>query len=260
LPSVVVSVGLGADPDGARAVANFSLANALRRSEPGSAAWLRQMALAQALADELAAVARAQGPITDAELESWTAAHWLGVDRPAAFRTTHVVVVVDEKATEAERASARTLAERIRGAVADAASLDEFRAKATAVPAEGATVKVEDLEPVVADGRVVRLGAKVGAPTGNYDEAFAQAACALDQLGETSPVITSSFGFHVLRLVEIVPELRFSADERRVMATGDVYDMRARKQLNELIAAARKQESASVERSAEEATARVSVE
>jgi hypothetical protein len=260
LDSSVISVGLGADPDGTRALRNFVLATALRTSEAMSAEWLRRSALAHAMADEVALAAKAQGPVTDEELASWTSAYWLGVDRPAAFRTTHAIVLSDAKAPEADKDAARALAERVRSAVVDAATLDDFRAKVAAIPAQGLAVKIEDLEPVAADGRVVRLGSKIGAPIATYDEAFAKAASALSRIGETSPVVTSSFGYHVLRLVDVIPELRFDADERRLMALRDVYDLRARNQLDELVANARKQESASVERSAEEATARVSVD
>lgn len=260
LPADVMAVGLGADPDGARAVRNFGLANALERVEPDGSAWLRRAALAHVVADELTAAAQADGPPTDEELAAWTSANWLGVDRPAAFRAIHAVVVSDAKAGPAEPDAAFALAERIRLAVLGAASAEEFRAKASEVPTATLTVKVEDLEPVAPDGRVVRLGAKVGAAIATYDEAFARAASSLSRIGETSPVVTSSFGYHVLRLVEVVPELRFGIDERRVMAERDVFDLRARKQLKELIATARQPEFVGVERSAEEATARVSVE
>ena len=256
----VVEVGIAGDPDGRAAVANFALANALRTAEPGSAAWLRRLALAHALADDLARAAEARGATSDAELASWTAAPWLEVDRPTAFRTVHAVVLDDPKATETERAAARELAERIRVAVLDATNLAEFRTKAAGVAAGGATVKVEELDPVAADGRVVRLGTAVGAPVSTYDEAFAKAASSLGRIGETSPVVTSSFGHHVLRLEEIIPELRVPAEQRRLLAARDVLDMRARTELNDLLTAARSREAVGVERSAEEATARVSVE
>lgn len=256
----VIEVGLGADPDGSRALGNFRLAAALQVTEPSGVAWLRRIALAHVLADGLARDASARGPVSDAELSSWSEAHWLGVDRPMAFRTTHAVVLSDQNASAADQTSARALAEQIRSAVLDAATVEEFRSKVAAVPATGLTVKVEDLDAVAADGRVVQLGAKVGAPIATYDEAFAKAAGALTQLGETSPVVNTSFGFHVLRLVGSIPELRFGPEYRREQSARDVYDLRARTQLNELITASRKIASAGIERSAEEATARVSVE
>jgi PPIC-type PPIASE domain len=256
----VVSVGLIADPEGTRAVRNFTLAAALRAREAAGAEWLRRAALAHALADELAASAVAQGPPTDAELASWTEAHWLEVDRPRAARCIHAVVLLAANATGSEREAARALAERIRNAVAGAATLDEFRAKALAEPAAELKVKVEELQAVAADGRVVRLGSAPGAPVATYDDAFARAASALTGVGETSPIVASAFGYHVLRLVEVTPELRVAADERRALAARDVFDMRARHQLVDHLAIARAREGIGIERSAEEATARVQVE
>lgn len=255
----VVAAGLASDPNGERAVRNFVLATGLETSEPTLAAWYRRVALAHVLADELTAAAQAQGAVTDEELESWTSAHWLGVDRPLAFRTVHAVVVTDAAAGEAEQAASRALAEQIRSAVIGAGTVEEFRERVNAVPNSGRTVKVEDLEPVVADGRVVRLGARVGAAVATYDEAFARAATALEKVGETSPVVASSFGYHVLRLVELVPELRFGVEERRRMAARDVYSLRARRKLTEITSAAQTP-VVGIERSAGEATARVSVE
>lgn len=260
LEAPVVGVGLAGDPDGTRAVANFSLATGFRTFEPSAAAWLSRVALAHSLGLDLAASARQLGSVTDAELATWTARHWLSVDRPLAFRTTHAVVLVKPNAAADVHAASRRLAEQIRAAVVTATTVDEFKTQANAVPSSGLTVKVEDLDAVTADGRVVRIGNKAGAPAGTYDPAFAKAAAALSSVGETSAVVTSAFGYHVLRLTELVPELRLGSEERRGLAAPEVYDDRARQLLGAVLGAARTSVVVAVERSAEEATSRVRVE
>jgi hypothetical protein len=178
----------------------------------------------------------------------WTERHWLSVDRPPAFRTTHAVVLVKADAPADVRAASRRLAEQIRAEVGAATSVEEFKAKAAAVPAAGLTVKVEDLDAVTADGRVVRVGAKAGAPVGTYDPEFAKAAAALSGVGETSAVVTSAFGYHVLQLTEIVPELRLGSEERRSLAAPEVNDDRARQLLGEVLGAGRTSAIAAIER------------
>lgn len=260
LPTLVLEVARGSDPDGARSLRHFALAEGLRRHHPTASDWLRRVALARATADHLSKTAAALGVPTDDELRRWTDAHWLTVDRPAAFQTTHAVVLASSELPEAEHQAARTLAEQIRGAVLEVNTTDDFKAQAAAVPSSGLTVKVEDLEPVASDGRVVRLGSRVGASVATYDETFAKAASALQSVGATSPVVKSAFGYHVLRLVRVIPELRVAADVRRILAHRDVTNERASQALTEILGAARKDVVVEVERSSEEATARVQVE
>jgi hypothetical protein len=273
LPADVVEVARGRDPRGTAAVDDFRLALGFQRHHPEAADWLRRVALARALADDLATNAASgtaafgdpasdlvELPTTADELRHWSEKHWLRVDRPAAHRTVHAVVLVDPKASDAEHAAARAVAERIREAVATASSVDEFKRRAAEVPADGASAKVEDLEAVTRDGRVVRLGAKPTAPASHYDVDFAQAAAALEVVGQTSPVVKSAFGYHVLRLVEVLPELRVEEAVRLRLARRDVLDERAGRSLTELLAAARSSTAVEIERSADEATGRVRVE
>jgi hypothetical protein len=193
-------------------------------------------------------------------LRRWTEANWLNVDRPAAFQTTHAVVLTGPDVSPADEQAAHALAEQIRRAVLDATTTDEFKTKAAAVPSAGLTVKVEDLEPVTNDGRVVRLRARAGEPIARYDQTFATAAATLDAVGATSPIVKSAFGFHVLRLVRVLPELRVAADERRVLAHRDIINERAKQRLGDMLRTAREEIAVEVERSSEEATARVRVE
>lgn len=261
LPASVVEVARGKDPQGTAALDDFRLVLGFQRHHPQTEDWLRRVALARVLADELAATAGAvEAPTTDDELRRWSEKHWLRVDRPQAHRTVHAVVAVDSAASDAEHAGARALAEGIREAVATAPSVDAFKSKAAEVPADGAIVKVEDLEAVTRDGRVVRLGAKLTAPAPHYDTDFAQAAVALETVGQTSPVVKSAFGYHVLHLVEVIPELRVEEAVRQRLARREILDERAQRLLTDVLAAARSTTAVDVERSADEATARVQVE
>lgn len=273
LPASVVEVARGRDPEGTAAIDDFRLTLGLQRQHPRAEAWLRRVALARVLADDIAAHSAnvaapdsndnfeaAQPSTTEDELRRWSEKHWLRVDRPPAYRTAHAVVIVDAKASEAEHAAAHALAERIREAVATAPSVEEFKSRAAEVPTDGATVKVEELEAVTRDGRVVRLGAKATVPPSYYDADFAQGAAALETVGHTSPVVKSAFGYHVMRLVEIIPELRVEEAVRERLARRDILDVRSQRTLTGLLAAARSTTSVEVERSADEATARVQVE
>ncbi len=260
LAASVLEVARVSDPNGAHSLRDFALSEGLRRHRPITSDWLRRVALARATADDISKAAAAAGAPNDDELRRWTEANWLTVDRPAAFQTTHAVVLASPEVSAADQQAARALAERIRHSVLDATTTDEFKAKATAVPSSGLTVKVEDLEPVTNDGRVVRLRARAGEPVGRYDETFATAATTLEAVGATSPIVESAFGFHVLRLVRVIPELRVAADDRRVLAHRDIINERAKQTLSGMLGTARREVAVDVERSSEEATARVQVE
>lgn len=258
LASSVLEVAAASDPGGSRTLRHFYWAETFRRLRPRETDWLHRLALARIAADDVADTARQRGAPTDEELRRWTAAHWLTVDRPRAFRTVHALVLLPSDASAAQKEQARALAEAIRTTVADASTLEAFKAKAAAVPSAGFTVKIEELEPVAEDGRVVRLGAKSGAVLPTYDSEFAKAAAALTDVGATSPVTGTPFGFHVLRLLEVVPELRVDQATRRRLAEREVWDERAAADLKTLLDAGRA--GVEVERSAEEATGRVTVE
>ncbi len=260
LPASVLEVARGSDPDGAQSLRHFALSEGLRRHHPTASNGLRRVALARATADDISKAAAAAGAPNDDELRRWTEANWLNVDRPAAFQTTHAVVLTGPDVSPADEQAALALAEQIRRAVLDATTTDEFKTKAAAVPSAGLTVKVEDLEPVTNDGRVVRLRARAGEPIARYDQTFATAAATLDAVGATSPIVKSAFGFHVLRLVRVLPELRVAADERRVLAHRDIINERAKQRLGDMLRTAREEIAVEVERSSEEATARVRVE
>jgi hypothetical protein len=221
---------------------------------------LTRLALAHVMTNALASDSAKQAAATEEELASWTAFHWAEVDRPQMFRTVHAVVRVKADAVPEEVQKAERVAQAIRVAVSGASDQDAFQTAAKAVPNEGLEVRAEGLDFVAADGRVMRLGGKASAQGGRYDVAYASAAAQLSSAGQITPVIRSSFGFHVIRLEETLPPIRLDEGTRRSLANHDVLERRARLAVQALLANERARINPVVERSAEEATAKVSVE
>lgn len=202
----------------------FAAGARARWSGTGWVASAESTSLARALLEQLAAQAAAAGPPTDAEVARWTAKDWVDLDRPSAAQTTHAVVLV-KKASDAPRAKA--LAERIARAVRGIADPAEFKKLAQAVPRGGLEVRVQDLPPVTADGRVVPKPGHVG-NAGRLDPRFAAAANAIPAVGDQSPVVKSAFGYHVILLDQRLAAKRVPLDKRRALLTDRVVDERAR--------------------------------
>lgn len=195
--------------------------------------------LARSVLHDIQREAEAQGDVTDDELAGATARRWLELDRPEAYRTMHAVVRFDANADAALRKRAGKLADAFRNAavaacsdraappiVADGGLVDPlasaFRAAVDAVPHDGLDVLVEELPAVSADGRVV-------APSGgSFDPAFARAASALTERGDVSPPTVSSFGAHVILLLEKLPALRVPVEERRRLVREQIMLARQR--------------------------------
>jgi len=185
------------------------------------AAWNLRAARARFAVDRMLAAARAKGPPTDEEVRRISDLHWQEVDRPPSARTVHVVVLVDRRDPAEKKERARTLAEQLRAEVLAAKDADEFLVKAKAAPHPGdLKVQAEALPPVTADGWVSE-------GSGQMDPRFSRAANELASAGATSPVVESDFGFHVIRLVERVPERRMPLDARRVAFVDEAHSLRA---------------------------------
>ena len=177
------------------------------------------------------ATARAAGSPSDAEVEELSRRHWLEVDLPEQMKVIHAVVLRPKGGDAASARRARDVAGRIAAAVAGAADADDFEARAKSVPSGGLEVKVERLQPFVADGRIAAVGAQ-----GSYDRTFASAAAALSGPGSTSGVIETEFGWHVVRLVERIPGRRVPFEDRRMAFAEEAYAGRAAGSMAVLIA------------------------
>ena len=132
----------------------------------------------------------------------------------------HAVARRPQKPDAAAEASARAIAERIREAVISARSSEDFQQIAKALPHSGVEVVVEPLTAFTREGRVSEGN------EGNVDAAFATAAYALEDVGSTSGVVESAFGWHVIRLEARIPEQRMPLETRRIAFTDETYTLR----------------------------------
>lgn len=216
-----------------------------------------QAVLARSLLRDIARAAKEAGPPSDAEVVRMTERHWLDLARPEGFRVVHCVVRFDPtKADDATKARAASVAGAVRHALAPLASeaaatrppppprpgerpaddpiVERFRALADAVPKEGMTTTSELLPPVAADGRVLT-------PEGGaFDPAFAAGVARLAARGDTSALISSSFGIHVAMLLERIPAATPGLEERRKLVEEEVLMERARVAQAALLLEARK--------------------
>jgi len=101
---------------------------------------------------------------------------------PASVKVKHVLISTKDRSED----DARALAEKVAG-----------EAKANPAGFDALIDKYSD-DP----GKVGNHGVITDAASGKYAPEFAQASAALKKPGELSPVVKTSFGFHVIELVE----------------------------------------------------------
>jgi hypothetical protein len=201
--------------------ASAARARGLDRQPPTS--WLLTAARGRMTADHILAEARQSGPASDAEIDELTRQYWREVDRPLTLRVVHVVVRTPEKPDPALEKQSRDLAEQIHAAVATARDADDFIAKANAVPHPNTLVVVAQPLPAFADDGYTSEGEE-----NRMAEAFTKAAFTLTTPGATTDVVESQFGWHVIRLVERIPEQRMGLEARRLAFADEVVMKRAR--------------------------------
>jgi parvulin-like peptidyl-prolyl isomerase len=200
--------------------ANAALSRGLDRAMP--AAWQLVAARGRFTSEHILEEAKGRGPPNDEEVAFLSEKHWAEVDRPPAARVIHALVFhPKDKALEPR---ARALAEQLREALVDAPN-EQFVAKAKAFPHDPELkTHAEPLPAITSEGKVVDGG-------GQMDPAFAKGAFTVESAGGTSQVVDSSFGYHVIRLVERLPEKRMPLELRRIAFSQEVYSLRARELL-----------------------------
>lgn len=207
-------------------------ARAQGREKSPPTSWRLVSARARLTTEELARQARSLGPPTDEEVKLLSARHWVEFDRPPSVRVVHAIVLRPKNAVLLP--AARTAAAAMHEALAQA-STEDFEAKAKATPHDPKLeLRVERLPAMTEEGRVAE-----GAGTGQMDPIFAKAASALEPAAPTSAVVETPFGFHVIRLLERVPERRVPIEERRLAFEQETYVMRVRDLLNARLKALR---------------------
>lgn len=192
--------------------------------------------LARSLVERLQADAKSLGAPTNAEIDELSYHLWYDVDRPPMRTAVHAVVLRPKgKNADELLPRARELAAAIRDAVSAAKSGEEMmdlaKQKVAASKTDGLEVKYEALGAVSSDGYL--------RDNSTYDPAFVKALFAIGAVGQTSGVVETPFGYHVIRLVDAQPEHRIPYEDRRRLFVAEVQARRARAALDKTLAEAR---------------------
>jgi hypothetical protein len=192
----------------------------LDRQPPAS--WLLVAARGRFAADKIFEEARKGGLPTDEEVNILTEIYWHEVDRPPTVRVVHAVA---QPFSPAHEAAAQSVAADIRKAVESATSGEEFLTKAkTVIAPQGVNVTIQPLPSFTEEG----WSPEAGTSAGQMDIVFAKASFRLPSIGATSEVVKTKFGYHVIRLVERIPEHRVPFATRRMMFTDEALKLRAK--------------------------------
>jgi predicted metal-dependent hydrolase len=224
--------------------------------------------LAKALAASILEQVKAEGPIRDDEITQLVAGtrtlngenYSYLVDRPEAWVTVHAVVKIAKDADEDTVKRAKKVADAIRDAVKPIGARaketiplagpdhegGQFLDVAKAVDKQGFDVAIEALPPVGADSFTVL-------PNGRspFDPRFTAGAVALKQRGDLSEPVRSDFGWHVIMLLDRIPGQQLSMPELKELFEDYVYDARARKVTEPLLAELRKSNPSDIVRNSD---------
>ncbi len=252
--AIASAQGIGREQARARAIQDALFAAGARErrlDRSASAKVAARGVLADTLLERISAEAAAT-PATREEVERFTALHWADLDRPETYSTVHAVAMVRPDDDAQKHRNAMELARRIAAAVKGVSDADEFMTKAKEAAAQDRNVQVEKLDPVTADGRVAaqQQGA-AGQPTTTYAGDFVAAVLQLHKPGDQSPPIQTSFGYHVIMLLEVRPARVVAYEQRSKLLGDEIRSSRAKAQLDSLLAGLRNTIPTRVERNAD---------
>lgn len=210
--------------------------------------WRLTAARARLTTDRLLADAKLAGPPTDDEVAALSLEYWREVDRPVAVRVIHALVKRPKAPNGALEAQDRAFAETLHAELVTAKDDGDFKTKAEALPHPAEVeVVVERLPAFAVDGVITEGAGQMVLP-------FAQGAHALANPGDTSGIVETPFGWHVIRLIERVPEERMPLESRRAAFTDAAYARRAKRALEERLADLKKANPSQVLPAAEQLT------
>jgi len=184
------------------------------------------------------------GPVTDEELKRLTEKHWMQVQRPKAWRVAHALVMSKDPTPE-QREAAEARAKAIVRAIAPIVE----KTRDTPAPKRQAGARVEDMRSVELRKAVEALSSSNSEPKlqtrveelppiveegwgltprrGSFEPDFVKAAVALKARGDLSPLTWSSYGVHVIVLLEILPGNMLEDDARRKLFLPEATAQRA---------------------------------
>lgn len=213
-----------------RLIADARLALESTAQKPERAQVIERGALLRGLVDAMRRESLARAEPRNDELEEVSKSLWMQVDRPRCVRTVNIMAMVPELAEgEREQRVMRRIADEVRGS----ATPEELAARVGRADKEGLDVQVMLAPPLTADGRVfVETPADANGPFPPLE--YAQAAAALTHVGETSDVVATAAGYHVLMAIGILPPLVVDEAERTRRLRVAVADRRIAAELEQL--------------------------
>jgi hypothetical protein len=197
-----------------------------------SVAFATEVALARRVPLQAAEDARTEGAPTADELQSLTVVHGLVA-----------------RAAGASDENALAVAANLARAVAGARSGDDFLARVRALPWQHARVVAERVGPFGIDGRM---------PDGALlDKTFVATAFALRAPLQTSGIVATPFGWHVIQLVSREPAVDLSPERRQALAEAAIEN-RARTLVLDVLRSRRERTAVEVSHDADSLMALVS--